>query len=45
MTIGVRTNNEVAIHVYTKYGFKKIKEEEYDASGVYLPHYILERKI
>ena len=45
MTIGVKTSNSIAMHIYTKFGFHKIKEEEYDASGVYYPHYILERKI
>jgi putative acetyltransferase len=44
MKIGVRTDNDVALHIYTKFGFQKIKEEKYDSSGVYLPHYILERK-
>ncbi len=43
MTIGVRKDNDVALHIYTKYGFEIIKEEEYDASGIYLPHYVLER--
>ena len=45
MKIGVRTDNDVALHIYTKFGFKKIKEEKYDSSGIYLPHYILERQI
>lgn len=45
MTIGVKPDNDVAMHIYTKFGFKIIKKEEYDASGVYYPHYILERKI
>ncbi len=45
MKIGVRSDNDVALHIYAKFGFKKIKEEKYDSSGIYLPHYILERKI
>jgi ribosomal protein S18 acetylase RimI-like enzyme len=45
MTIGVKASNDVAMHIYTKYGFEIIREEEYDASGVYYPHYVLERKI
>lgn len=45
MTIGVKASNNVAMHIYTKFGFKIIKEEEYDASGIYYPHYVLERKI
>ncbi len=45
MTIGVKAGNDVVMHIYTKFGFKIIKEEEYDASGIYYPHYVLERKI
>ncbi|MBO6290343.1 MAG: GNAT family N-acetyltransferase [Alphaproteobacteria bacterium] len=45
MTIGVKASNDIAMHIYTKFGFKIIKEEEYDASGIYYPHYVLERKI
>ena len=45
MTIGVKASNDVAMHIYTKYGFEIIRKEEYDASGVYYPHYVLERKI
>ena len=45
MTIGVRKNNDIALHIYTKYGFEKMGEEEYDASGIYMPYYILERKV
>lgn len=45
MTIGVKAGNDIAMHIYTKFGFKIIKEEQYDASGIYYPHYVLERKI
>ena len=43
MSIGVRTDNDVALHIYTKFGFEKISEEKYDASGIYMPHYILRK--
>ena len=45
MIIGVKADNNIAMHIYTKFGFQIIKEEEYDASGIYYPHYVLERKI
>ena len=45
MTIGVKAGNDVAMHIYKKFGFEIIKEEEYDASGIYYPHYVLERKV
>lgn len=45
MTIGVKAGNDIAMHIYTKFGFQIIKEEKYDASGIYYPHYVLERKI
>ena len=45
MTIGVKAGNDIAMHIYTKFGFKIIKEEQYDASGIYYTHYVLERKV
>ena len=45
MTIGVKPTNEVALHLYKKFGFEVFSKEEYDKSGIYYPHYILKRKI
>ena len=45
MTIGVKPTNEVALHLYQKFGFEIFSKEEYDTSGIYYPHYILKRKI
>lgn len=45
MTIGVKAGNDIAMHIYTKFGFKIVSEEQYDASGIYYPHYVLEREI
>lgn len=45
MTIGVKAENNIAMHIYQKFGFKIVKKEEYDASGIYYPHFLLERKI
>ena len=44
MTIGVKKTNDVAMHLYTKYGFEIYSSEDYDTSGIYYPHYILIRK-
>lgn len=44
MTIGVKKSNEVAMHLYTKYGFKIHSSEDYDTSGIYYPHYVLIRE-
>jgi putative acetyltransferase len=44
MTIGVKADNNIAMHIYQKFGFKIVKKEEYDASGIYYPHFLLERK-
>lgn len=41
MTIGVKKSNKVAMHLYTKYGFKIYSSEDYDTSGIYYPHYVL----
>lgn len=45
MTIGVKPTNEVALHLYQKFGFEIFSKEEFDTSGIYYPHYILKRKI
>jgi len=44
MTIGVKASNDIAMHIYQKFGFEIISQEQYDASGIYYPHYVLERK-
>lgn len=44
MTIGVKPTNEVALHLYQKFGFEIFSKEEYDTSGIYYPHYMLKRK-
>lgn len=45
MTTGVKPTNEVALHLYQKFGFEIFSKEEFDTSGIYYPHYILKRKI
>ena len=45
MYIVLKASNDIVMNIYTKFGFKIIKEGEYDASGIYYPHYVLERKI
>ncbi len=45
MTIGVKPTNEVALHLYKKFGFEIFSKEEFDTSGIYYPHYILKRKL
>ena len=45
MTIEVKPTNEVALHLYQKFGFEIFSKEEYDTSGIYYPNYILKRKI
>ena len=44
MTIGVKKSNKIAMHLYTKYGFKIYSSEDYDTSGIYYPHYVLIRE-
>ena len=44
LEIGVAKNNPVSTHLYKKHGFIITKEEDYDVSGIYSPHYIMERE-
>ena len=45
MTIGIKPTNEVALHLYKKFGFEIFSKEEHDTSGIYYPHYILKNKM
>lgn len=44
LEIGVAKENPVSLHLYSKHGFVIAREEEYDVSGIYSPHYIMIRE-
>ena len=44
LEIGVSKNNPVSRHIYQKHGFIITRDEDYDVSGIYSPHYIMVRE-
>ena len=44
LEIGVSKTNPVSMHIYKKHGFIVTKDEDYDISGIYSPHYIMVRE-
>ena len=44
LEIGVSKGNPVSMHIYKKHGFVITRDEDYDVSGIYSPHYIMIRE-
>lgn len=44
LEIGVSKDNPVSMHIYKKHGFVITRDEDYDVSGIYSPHYIMIRE-